>query len=573
MRNGRGRRSGARARASGAALATVALLGGCCGGAVTPPQVSFVERRLGSAPFDAEVIDDKHSWSPTGRCAAMAVKIGGRTRVLVNEALGPAFDEVPTSWRFPWLVFDRAGERAAYVVNVGGKMHVVDFDGVMSAAYDEITMFSVGPRDTLGWVGMLDGRACAVYDGDEDDLFDAVPPQSLFDPEGRPAYIARDRDGWHYLHDGRRHGPFEGGRRGRPWRATSRGCAVRTGDNWHFLDDDGALSEPFDDVLLHPLTDVFFGRLGGRWVELRRGGRPPVLEVSVPVRVAADEERGLRLLPDGRLVTLVPTAGATTVADLKLHALLPDGRPVLTVAAEGTAWDTTSPKRLVVGDVWTEPFVRLDVVTNGVAWAASAWSSQARAAFLCTTDGVRGPFEDVRVLHLHPDGAVYVALQEGGRWSYEGGPALADVAFRLVAYPALGSSQEGAGLRVTGVIVGSLGSDQPDRLYVVVFDGATASVHERVAGESVQLEDVQVSPAGRILAKVLDYPDKEARNAVLKTGDFALYKRVWRVWAGEREHGPFDGLSKEVHIDAAGARAAFGARVGRELWWKVVDLR
>ncbi|MCO5167282.1 MAG: hypothetical protein M9894_13100 [Planctomycetes bacterium] len=577
-------RQGERARAAlaGVALAAAAVLGGCNGtfrtGTPRTAQVSFVEQRLVSAPFDSEVLPYGDAWSPTGRCAVLAVRVGGRVRVLVNQAFGPAVDQVPTETisLFPWVVFDRAGERAAYLVNVGGKTHVVDFDGEMSAAYDEVTAFGVGLRGTLGWVGRLDGRVCAVFDGDEDDLFDEVPLQALFDLEGRPAYVARGRDGWYYVHDGRRYGPFE-----RCWRGTSyaaeasRGCVVREGGTSRFLDDDGTPGEPFDQVLLVDDQGGHVGRLGARWFEVRAGRRTPVPEVPVQVRLAADDQHGLRKLADGRLVTLVPASGATPASDLLLHALLPDGRPVLTVAAEGKMWEG-GQKRLLVGEVWSAPFDVVNVITDGATWAARARGPG--GWFLCATDGARGPFQEVAVLRLRPDGAAYVALKQDGRWSYEGGPPLAADAHALDAYPYphLGAPVGAGNGRVAAGVVAKR-PDRPDRLYVVVFDGASASVQERAPGEFVQLTHLRVLPTGATLAGVVDYPNShrrlgsEAWVAAERSG--RAYERVRRVWAGEREHGPCDNVSEVVQFDEAGARAAFGARVGRELWWKVVDLR
>ena len=43
----------------------------------------------------------------------------------------------------------------------------------------------------------------------------------------------------------------------------------------------------------------------------------------------------------------------------------------------------------------------------------------------------------------------------------------------------------------------------------------------------------------------------------------------WRIVCGDKRSEPFDEVGPP-HFSADGAKIAFGARKGRELWWKVL---
>jgi hypothetical protein len=45
------------------------------------------------------------------------------------------------------------------------------------------------------------------------------------------------------------------------------------------------------------------------------------------------------------------------------------------------------------------------------------------------------------------------------------------------------------------------------------------------------------------------------------------------VVVGATRHGPFTAVATAIGFSADGSKATFGARVGEELWWKVIPLR
>lgn len=546
-------------------LGISALACGCTTAPRPAPEVSFAERTLVSAPFDAEVVPFSFAWSPTGRAAALGLRRAGRCAMLVNQQLGPEVDELDNQGyrMFPWIVFDHAGERAAYLVKLGGKKHVVDFEGRLSPPYDEVLHLDRSPvDDTLAWVGRIERQQCVVYDGDEGDLFDDVlRGQHLFDAQGRPEYLARDAAGWHLVQDGTRHGPFEGAQRCATSCAAREGASVRAQGEHRFIDRSGTPGEPFDGIYLAPDQDGrYFGKMDGRWFDVRGAERAPLPEVAVPFRPAGGDL--LAVVDDGRRVVLAPTAEAATFENVAVHAVLPDGRAV-TCAHDGYAFQKDKPKRLAVGlEVDPRSYDHVAVTSDGKAWAAAA--KKAKEHFLCTTSGARGPFEAVEVLCLRPDGAPYVALKQGGRWTFEGGPALAQEARELSSRPA--QVPPGDARRAVVVVERAPVLGTPERLVVVVFEpGREPRVEERRGSRFAQLQDVRLLPSGAVVTAFIDTPDIGKEPFDLARASFH------HVLAAGRLLGPFDWVG-ELRHDAAGRRVAFGALAGRELLWKSVEL-
>jgi len=165
-------------------------------------------------------------------------------------------------------------------------------------------------------------------------------------------------------------------------------------------------------------------------------------------------------------------------------------------------------------------------------------------------------FDEVSQITLNAEGtAVAYAARKGSKWFAVVGDRRSE-AFAIVIYPTFPPD---------GKTLSYIAADEVTRQFFIVLGDKR--------GEEVpfiMLSTIQAEPSWSSMHRRL-------RLTLSPDGKAAAYVSVepggkWRLIAGTSKSEPFD-LVSEAFFSPDGRKVAFGALKGRELWWKVIEVK
>lgn len=488
--------------------------------------VSFEEKKLATVPKEARL--RRAVFSACGRLAAFVSTQGRKEYVTVGDRKGEALDRVDDDS----LVLS-AGMTAGYRAKLGTEWIVV-VGGTKSEPYQAAIGPFVSP-DGAAWAyggRKRGGLFEVVLNGKKDDAFEDVGLIE-FAAGGAPVYVARKERQAYVIVAGRPNGPYDevSPLIFTPDRATMLFVAKKDGryavasarEAGEFFDEVHLADPPFaPDGSLAP----YEARVGGRsWImvgDRRVGGDYDSAETpsfNGGVLTYAARKGGRRyVVAGGRKGPDYDAVGPpqVSVKGEVAYAATKGGKDfVVRAGVAGPSFD------LVGGPVYS---------ADGAACAYPAWQERQVSVIV---DGEKGePFDEMGPLRF-AGARPYFRGRAGGTWHVVVG-GVKGPAFARVEDPVFGAGGAYA-----------YRAQRDDRRHVVV--GVDPSDAFKDVGAPV------VSAQGHV--------------AFTATGaDGRAYLIV-----NKKKHGPFDATWPPV-FDAQGLRAAFGAQIGSELWWKVVPV-
>jgi len=404
---------------------------------------------------------------------------------------------------------------------------VVDFDGRMGEAFDEISWVEVGPDDRIAYIARSGNKYFVMHDGKKSESWDEVSMTVIFDPGGNLCYGARLDGHIYFVRGGNRHGPYDS------VSILKQGALVEhQGKTFCFGDRAG---EPFDEIPDWSFDTgmvEYAAREGKDWFVVKEGRRTTDFRtVEIPVQESRFDQ------VNGSWVRFVPGPGAIAVEEWVLHGILGDGRAVIEGTIEGK-------QQVAIGPEWGGPFDEIPQVVTSPRGRDAAYvgvrkipAQESETYYVCTTTCTIGPLEwnPMATLAFKPDGSLFFVGKREGMCFMEG------------CTEGVPDERSGMYARVC--------QREKKVLTVVLATFALVFDERGFTKRKGEFADIRILPRSRALFAV----------------ECAGEQRY--VWVQNRRVGPFDWVDLSSLAESEdGTKVAFGARIADEFWWKVCEV-
>jgi hypothetical protein len=508
--------------------AVVLALAACGAPTPTEPQVnvSFEEALLATIPQDIAPEDlDYHVFSPDGRRVAYIAQQGGKQFVVVGKDRGETFDKVS----FP--VFSPDGQRVAYIAQQGEAKYVVA-DGEKSEGFDEVWSLLFSPDgQTLAYRVQQGGQVVAVVGGNKGEAFDSVE-SIVFSADGKSvAYGAKSGNKWYVVVDGEK------------------------GTAYDFIGLDSIVFSPDGQTL------GYLAKEGDKWFAVIGNERGPEFDTM--------GSKSQSFGPDGRAAYSgkIGKKWYTVVDGIKSAEYDAVWPPVFGPYGKTTAFVARQGKKkfVVVGDT-AEPLQFDDMSSNSLLFGPDGRrvaykAKQDNQWYAVLGEKKMGPYARVENLTFSPDGqTVAYHAEHGGKWYVVIGDDAIEPSEGILMSHIYIDSFKLTIRRAPTLVFGPDG----DRLATVVLRGGKAFVLVSFLPEGNEVSAPYDLVGGMPVCLGGQLGFKQMGSQMSFDSPISV-----KMVTGQRTDvtGP-----QAVMFSPDGSQVAFGARDGRELWWKVLAL-